>query len=166
MNWHDEKVDESSYFTVFSAVICLGVLLFSLCTAVAIFLSTSIIKNKLISLIGGIGIGVYVLNLLSLFFNGPRIINSLSVKNNMIKVANSIKQKSKFTKSELIKIEMNRHKWFLGWTPSLFKTQKPYFSIYFNNGQSYVVSPYMERFDELKDVLTRIVEDNKISASS
>lgn len=161
MNWHDKEIEKSSYIKPFAGCVMISIMIYFDYIFFCGVFTLPFWKDKLLTMVAALGLMLSIVNAIWILIDSRKIVNQIEFKDDLIEITNALKQKNRFKKSELEKIDLNQLKWFLGLSPQVFKTDDPHFSIYFNNSKSFIISPHMEEIETLKAELIKIIESNK-----
>ena len=163
MEWRDLVVLENTklpfiwlFFSLITAFICEYMIINCL------FLPASMMSftEKSVVLLGFIYILYLLYGGLGLIFEGKSIVRKILSNNSYIKVENALHYIQNIPNSDICSIDDVEKKWRI-FKPHFYKMDKKGLTINLNDGRFFRVSPHMERIDELKVELERIIAENK-----
>lgn len=94
------------------------------------------------------------------WIEGRDIVFNITLLYDSINIENSLKRKVVIKATEIVNIKEGQKKWRF-FVPKVFRGLKGGLTINLKDGRFFRVSPHMERIDELKGELERIIEENK-----
>ena len=157
MEWNDSVVSENT-------ALPLAWLIFSLAgsavSGVMMFKCVFILKNiseKFIFLLGALYVLFWLYRGYILLTEGRYFVRNIFIKNNVLEVENGIHKKIALKYSEIKSISDNEPKWKII-KPNFYKSDKNGFIITLKDGRFFRVSPHMERIDDLKSELQRLIQ--------
>ena len=94
-----------------------------------------------------------------LFIDGQSIIRNITFDAESVNFENSLHLKINISNKDITSIDSIEKKWRV-FKPHFFKANKEGLTINIKGGRFFRVSPHMERIDELKAELEKIIEEN------
>lgn len=161
VNFNDSVLEEKriSNFFIFPTLIGMPILIWA---AFTVLLSTS---DKLFFLIlAFFFIPIIILGTLNIYFyflEGRKFIFNLQVEEKGIKIFTISGSEKSICKNDIDSILYKKHKPLIAWLSSFMNSNNLSLTLYLKDGRFFRISPHMERLEELKELLERIIEENK-----
>lgn len=153
-------------YGIFIYVVPLGILMFTYfiyLTINALFIiSYGDADNIVFMLLAFTIIGSLLLRLIYELIFSLRMVQELKVTNDTITAIFYFRKKRKLEIIEIKSIHLLESNGYLLSKHRCVQTDEPCLEIKMKDGKSYLITPNMERFDELKEMLPKLVEDNTI----